>query len=200
MNSPRREKADDPLNVQNIEREAREALVRGDRASVVKTLMRGYGDRIYRYCRNLLAHADDAADANQQVFLLAFEYMDTFEGMKHFLPWLRGIATRHCADVLASNGDRNHLFIVGEHLPDETDPRPSGDEVLTYKWFTSEVELCVDELPAHDRLMVTLRFFERLSFPEMEELLRVPASTLKSYVGRSRIALWKRLLARGICP
>jgi RNA polymerase sigma-70 factor (ECF subfamily) len=198
--SPRREKADDVLNVQNIEREAREALVRGDRRAVVKILMRGYGDRIHRYCRNLLADANDAGEASQQVFMLAFEYMYTFEGMKHFLPWLRGIATRHCAAVLRSNDDRNGLFVVGNHLPEDADPRPSGEEVLTSQWLISEVELCLDELPSQDRLMLTLRFIEELTYVDMAELVEMPVSTVKLRMRSAMRALKRSLSAKGICP
>jgi RNA polymerase sigma-70 factor (ECF subfamily) len=198
--SPRREKADDVINVQNIEGEARKALVRGDRTAVVKILMDGYGDRIYRYCRNLLADANDAGEASQQVFLLAFEYMDTFEGMKHFLPWLRGIATRHCADVLKNNVDRNGLFVVGNHLPDDADLRPSGEELLTHQWLISEVELCLDELPSQDRLMLTLRFIEELTYVEMGELVGMPVSTVKLRVSSAMAALRRSLAVKEIRP
>jgi RNA polymerase sigma-70 factor (ECF subfamily) len=200
MNSPRKEKADDVLNVQNIEREAHKALVRGDHTAVVKILMHGYGDRIYRYCRSLLADANDAGDASQQVFMLAFEYMNTFEGMKPFLPWLRTLATRHCADVLKNNDDRNHLFVVGNHLVDDIDTRPSNEEILTYKWLISEVELCLDEIPSQERLMLTLRFIEGLTYSDMAELVGMPVSTVKLRVSSAMATLRRSLVVKGICP
>lgn len=201
MNSPRREKADDVLNVQNIEREAREALVRGDRRAVVNILMRGYGERTYRLCRNLLADVNDAVDASQQVFLLAFEYMDAVESLKYFLPWLRKITTECCADVLKTNGDRSRLlFVVGNQPPDDADLRPSGEEVLTSQWLISEVEVCMDELPAHHRLMLTLRFVEELTCVEMAELLEMSVSIVKSRVKVAMVAMRRSLLARGIRP
>lgn len=200
MNSPYRGKADDALNVQNIERKAREALVCGDRTAVIKVLMHGYGDRIYRLCLNTLADPSDASDALQHVFTTAFEYMDSFEGMSHFLPWLRKIATQHCINVLDRNDRANDIFVVRDRLPDDADPRPSGDEALTYQWLIGEVELCLDELPSHDRLMLTLRFLEGLTYPEMAEHLEMPVSTARLRVNRALVAIRRSLTAREICP
>ncbi len=200
MNSPRKEKADDVLNVQNIEREACEAFLRGDRKAVIEILMLGYGDRIYRYCRALLADANDAGDATQQVFMLAFEYMYTFEGTKHFLPWLRQIATRHCADVLKKTNDGNPLFVVGNHLAEDVDPRPSSEEVLTYQWLISEVELCLDELSSQERLMLTLRFIEGLTYVDMAKLVGMPLSTVKLRVSSAMAALRRSLVVKEIRP
>lgn len=200
MNSPRREKADDAFNVLNIEREARAALVRGDCAAVVKILMLGYGERIYSLCLTVLPDRSDADDALQQVFLTAYEHMNTFEVMKYFLPWLRGIAARHCAEILESNGDRNRLFLVSNILPDDPDPRPSGDELLTRKWLVSEVDLCLDEILPQERVMLALRFHEGLSYPQMSEILGVPVSTLKLRVSRLMATMRRSLIARDFCP
>lgn len=200
MDSSRKKAIDDASNVQNIERDARNALARGDRATVGTVLMRGYGDRIFRYCMTVLADRRDAEDAVQQVFLNAFEYMDTFEGNRHFLAWLLGIATHRCTDILRKNGRWHRRFAVGRPIPDDPDPRPSADELLTYKWYADEVDRCIDRAPPRYRIELALRFREGLTYAEMAEILKEPASRLQIRISRLMRTFRIRLTLRGVRP
>jgi RNA polymerase sigma factor (sigma-70 family) len=200
MSSRRKETADNASHAQNTERHAREALERGDRKMAVDILMRGYGNRIYRYCMTTLSDPIQAEDVLQEVFVSAYKGMSSFDGVRDFLPWLRRIASRRCADALRKNGRWNRLFIVEKPLLDDPDPRLSGDELLTYKWLVSELNRCIDRAPPRYRMELALRFREGLSYTEMAEILKVPAATLQIRVSRLMAMFRRRLIARGIRP
>ena len=55
-------------------------------------LVRKYQDRIHNLCWRLCGHADDAQDLTQEVFLRAFEAMETFRGKSGFYTWIYRIA------------------------------------------------------------------------------------------------------------
>jgi RNA polymerase sigma-70 factor, ECF subfamily len=200
MNSRRKEASDDGSHVTNTESDARQALARGDRATVLTILARGYGDRILNYCLSILRNKSEAEDVAQEVFVNAFQYMDTFEGDKQFFAWLRGIATHRCIDALRKNGRWHQRFVVGKPLPDEPDPSQPADELLTYEELKDEVDRCIDRAPPRSRIYLVLRFRQSLSYAEMADILGEPATRLQARVSRQMRLLRLCLASRGIRP
>jgi RNA polymerase sigma-70 factor (ECF subfamily) len=59
-----------------------------------------YGALLHRRCRALLGSEPDANDALQETFMRVQRYPP--ENVQAMLPWLYGVATRVCFDVLAA--------------------------------------------------------------------------------------------------
>ncbi len=55
---------------------------------------------VFRVCSSILRNRDDAADATQQVFLVALESMDPSAKSGAARGWLLTVARNHCLDVL----------------------------------------------------------------------------------------------------
>src|SRR5216683_5027078 len=55
---------------------------------------------VSRVCSSILRHADDAADATQEVFVIALESLDPSAKPAAARAWLLTVARNHCLDLL----------------------------------------------------------------------------------------------------
>lgn len=78
---------------------------------------------VYRRCRSLLRNEADAEEAVQDVFVAALSGWGRFKLVAAPLPWLYGVATRHCLQRLRNQSTRTlkHL-LLREDEAFEVDP------------------------------------------------------------------------------
>jgi RNA polymerase sigma-70 factor (ECF subfamily) len=58
------------------------------------------------WCYRMTGNVDSAADMAQEVFLKAFQRLDSYRGTSKFTTWLYSIARNHCLDELRSRAVR----------------------------------------------------------------------------------------------
>src|SRR5579864_7901054 len=78
--------------------------------SSLNQLFERHHSRVAAWCYRLTGNVDLAADLAQDVFLKAFQRLDSFRGDSRFTTWLYTIARNHCMDELRLRAAR----------PDET--------------------------------------------------------------------------------
>ena len=78
--------------------------------SCLDELFRRHRTRVAAWCYRLTGSVDRAADLAQDVFLKAFQRLDSYRGDSRFSTWLYSITRNHCMDELRSRATR----------PDET--------------------------------------------------------------------------------
>jgi len=148
---------------------------------------------VFNVCLRMLGERREAEDMAQEVFLRAYQRLETFDAGRPFGPWIRRVATNSCLNYLA----RAKPAVVP--LLDEMD-RPlyqhsvTPEEAHEAKQRSEAVRAAILSLPPHYRAVVELRHFQGLSYAEMAEALGIPISDVKSHLYRARQALARRLL------
>lgn len=140
--------------------------------SAFEALVRELGPRLHRYLAVRLRSEADARDALQETLFAAWAQLPKLRRRDRVWPWLVGIAAHKAADVLRARPP----------LPtDATDERSTLAD-------TGLVELrdAIDELPAHLREVILLRYLLELSELEAAEVLGVRPGTIKSRAARAR--------------
>jgi len=178
------------------ERDALEALARGDVARTLTVLMRAYGDALYRHCRAMLASDDLADEAHQQVFVQAFRDLATFSRRSTFRAWLFGIARHRCLDASKISRRWRRRFLLAPRLPEAFDPAPGAEEDLAARAEARRLEAALASLKPKVRVAVLLRFQEGMTFDEMAEICREAAGTLQARVARALPVLRRALEER----
>jgi RNA polymerase sigma-70 factor, ECF subfamily len=134
----------------------------------VGELFERYHGVVYRRCRGLLRHDEDAAEAVQEVFIAALAGFGRFRLHAAPLTWLYAIATRHCLQQLRNRSSRDlkHALFAeaSEFSPDLASHADLG-RVLK--------ELSLDELE-----LVTHAFRDGLTHDEIAELTRQSRKTV----------------------
>ena len=159
-------------------------------------LVRRHQARILRLCASLLTDPAAAEDAAQEIFLKAYQSLGAFRGTAAFSTWLYRIAANHCKDLLRKRArERTQSWdaLVEEHgeaieqlLTASDDPRAAvanaelADRVLSH-------------LSPNDRLLLTLREIQGLSYQELARTLGCSVDAVKARLRRARRDLRDKL-------
>jgi len=167
----------------------------GDR-SAFRTLVERHYTAVYRLCRSILRHPEDAEDATQEVFVRVYEALGQFAGRGAFGAWLRRLTVNHCLNRTQSAQNRASsraysLDLLAETLPasQECDP----EERLLRTEERAQIKKELDELPPSQRAALGLRLLEGLSYEEIAELMGVPVNSVRSWLHRGRARLREAL-------
>jgi RNA polymerase sigma-70 factor (ECF subfamily) len=144
-----------------------------------------------RLARTVLQNAEDADDAAQEGFLLAWRYLARFDPGRPFAPWLMRIVLNAAADLRRKRKVRQTEMIPAGALSSEASP----EEVTDRHLFSRELGAALEKLPERQRIAVVLFDVEGYSHGEIAELLKIPEGTVRSDVFHARRALRQSLSA-----
>lgn len=98
---PNRQRFDGIVDVATSTSPSLLARVRSQEHAAWERLVRLYGPLVYRWCRDLRVAPQDAADVVQEVFMVVFQRLDTFQRDREgygFRKWLRTVTKRKVID------------------------------------------------------------------------------------------------------
>lgn len=76
------------------------------RNALLDQLFGRHHTRVAAWCYRMTGDVDSASDLAQEIFLKAFQGIDSFRSESKFSTWLYAIARHHCLDELRSRGGR----------------------------------------------------------------------------------------------
>jgi RNA polymerase sigma-70 factor, ECF subfamily len=140
-------------------------------------LMDKYKERIYWYIRRLVVLHEDAEDVLQETFINAYRYAASFNGQSKIYTWLYKIATNECIALFRRNKKSTvQLVEISSKLVNELQDSSIGNVESALKDFHAAIL----QLPEKQRIVFNLRYFDDLSYEEMEEIVGSSAGTLKT--------------------
>ena len=154
-------------------------------------LMQRYKDSIYFMSLKMVNNREDAMDITVETFAKAFEKLDKYQPEYAFSTWLFRVATNNCIDFLRKK-KLNTVSIDG--MADDEDDRPlqvksdtlNPEESSIKKQDSEELKLLINSLPQRYRLLITLRYFDELSYEEISQQLSLPLGTVKAQLFRAK--------------
>lgn len=173
--------------VQGLKRREREAFER---------FFYEYASRIGSIAKSYLG-SDDVDDIVQEVFMRVLKGIKRFKGDSKLSTWLYRITVNVCNDFLKKRKRHGEVLVDFE---DEEEPpylEPTSDtDVL--REVAEELSLAmineiIGKLPPTDRLLITMRDVNGLSYEEIANALDVPVGTVKSRLHYAREKLRKLL-------
>ena len=140
----------------------------GDREALDRLCAR-HVDSVYRICRGILGDDDQAADAAQECFIKAVRALPRFRGDASFRTWLLTIAGNEARGAFRKMKRR------GERALESAGPLVAGGpavaDMTELRQEAGKARDMVATLPDKQRLAVTLRIDEGLSFREIGEII-----------------------------
>lgn len=143
------------------------ALARGGDPRGLGELMERHQGVVYRFLVALLGDEDVAADAAQETFVRALANLNGFRGDAAFRTWLLAIA-RNEGRGWARRTERRRESPMDGVAP-LADPKEAPDDEAVRRTEVARVTAFLDRLPEKQRLSVSLRIFDGLSFREVAE-------------------------------
>jgi RNA polymerase sigma-70 factor (ECF subfamily) len=185
-----------------VDRSGEEAALacvrRGRRDEAVKILMLAYGAPLTAFAIRIVRDRELAKDIRQQVFLAAFQRIDTFEGRGSLWSWLCSIAYHRCLDELrrvrhvstSTIGD----FDVLDGLVEPSEPSMTPARLAKRR----ALEQCLGELSASMRTQLLMRCFLGLSYAEIGEAVGEAHGTVQVRISRILPRLRRCLQGEGV--
>lgn len=135
-------------------------------------VMDKYGTMVYRLAYSQLRNRSDAEDISQEVFLRYYRKRPVFESEEHRRAWLLRVTINRAKSWVASAWFRHTVSLEDCHAFPEPDRQ------------------CLDEamgaLPAKDRILLHLFYYEELSVRDIAQLTGKKESTLRTQLTRAR--------------
>lgn len=170
-----------------------EALVelarRGD-ARAFEQVYRATADRIYALCLRMCADADEATELVQDVYVRAWQRLESFRGDSLFTTWLHRLAVNLVLQDRRSKGRRR----ARERT--EADLEQYGRAAVTAMPGTRiDLERAIAGLPRKAREVLVLRDVQGYKYDEIAHMTGVSLGTVKAQIHRAR-GLVKEALER----
>lgn len=142
-----------------------------------------------RLARTVLQNAEDADDAAQEGFLLAWRHIARYDATRPFAPWLMRIVLNAAADLRRKRKLRTTEEIPLSAPAANPSPEVEADRTL----FRAELAKALTRLPQRQRAAVVLFDAEGYGHGEIAEMLGIPEGTVRSDVFHARRSLRQAL-------
>ncbi|TAK65409.1 MAG: sigma-70 family RNA polymerase sigma factor [Bacteroidetes bacterium] len=176
------------------EHEIIEQILSGNRL-LYSQLVEEYKNRSMTLAMRILKNREEAEEAVQDAFVRAYNALSKFERRSKFSTWLYRIIYNVCLSKL--NKRQGEQLFVREQEYDDAFDELSLSSVPSLDYETKElitiIQSSIDELPPKYGTILSLFYFQELSYEEISEVTRLPLGTVKTHLFRARARLIQRL-------
>ena len=147
--------------------------------SAFNELVRRYQEKVYWMIRRIVRNHDDASDLAQDVFVKAYHSLKDFRGEAGLYTWLYRIGTNLSLNHLRRRKLRSFFSLDElENVIRSTDGTP--DVEIERKERSELIDRAIERLPAKQKLVFILRYYEEMPYEEMAKLLGKSTGGLKA--------------------
>jgi len=156
-------------------------------------LCKTYERYLYTLCFNYAGNNHDALDLVQEIYIKLFRFIDKYDINKPFHPWIRKIAVNTClnfkrttaSNVISLNAITYNETTLEEALASKQDLEEEFEKLE----LKESIKDILEKLPSRQKMVITLRYFEDLSYNDIALAMDQPIGTVKTDLYRARTAL-----------
>lgn len=155
----------------------------------LEALINRYKGELHGFLTRFLGSTTAADDVFQETFLQVHLSGASFDAQRAFKPWLFTIAANKARDFHRKRKRRTmasldaplggpHESATLEDLMPSDQPMPDARSIEMDQ--SREVKETLDSMPQGSREIILLAYFQRLSYQQISEMLKIPLGTVKS--------------------
>jgi RNA polymerase sigma-70 factor (ECF subfamily) len=179
------------------EKQIIEHLKNGDEFTY-KYLYDLYMRMVYGVCFRMTGNNEEAEDAVQDVFIKAFNSINSFRGDSKLSTWIYRIAVNICINKSRRKKAINFLSLnfwedekgEKEMAVDNITPGDDLEKSEIYKI----VQGAINTLPAKQKTAIILSRYQELSYKEISKIMGVSLSSVESLLFRAKENLAKKII------
>ncbi|MCR4772781.1 MAG: sigma-70 family RNA polymerase sigma factor [Prevotella sp.] len=142
-------------------------------ADVVKQ----YGEQLYWRIRRIVLNHEDANDILQNVFVKAWNNIETFEGKSKLSTWLYSIAINESLDFLRKERNRQSAEV--------DDMEAVASRLLADDYFDGDrasamLQAAIATLPDVQRMVFNMRYYDDMKYADISAALGTSEGALKA--------------------
>lgn len=155
-------------------------------------LISRYEAKLMRYARKFLSDKEDATDIVQDIFIKAYENIQSFDATRRFSPWIYRIAHNEFVNALKKKATRRIVFAIDmDTLFPHLASTETADSVALERDMRETLEKHLEGVSMKYREPLVLYYLESLDYKEISEILQIPVSTVGVRLARGRASLQK---------
>lgn len=155
-----------------------EEFRRGDVRSF-NELVRRYQEKVYWIARRVIGTHEDADDIVQDVFVRVYDALKEFRAESGFYTWLYRITVNISLNALRKK--RLKDFVRYEEMEEELESSDEGSDArVLQKEYQSILEHAIERLPAKQKMVFMMRYYEEMPYEEMAQVLKKSVGGLKA--------------------
>ena len=165
------------------------AVLKGDAASF-EPLVEKYSPRVFATARRYARRESEVEDIAQDIWLKAFERLNSFRGEAPFEHWLMRVAVRTCYDALRAHHRNRETTFAELTEPEEdwldrfvTQPDAAKEDAEAARLLIARV---LEQLSPSARLVITLQEIEERPVKEVAALTGWSVALVKVRAFRAR--------------
>lgn len=165
----------------NEEQLIRELKDPSTREEAFETLVKEFQEQLYWQIRRMVLSHDDTDDILQNVFIKAWQALDTFRGEAHLSTWLYRIASNESINHLK----RQKAITISLSSTDDADAESTRVQLESDPYFDgSETELqlqmAIQNLPPKQRQVFNMKYFQEMKYEDISQILGTSTGALKA--------------------
>jgi len=166
------------LNIKSEDSDLISSFLKGNQ-NAFNFIVRKYQERIYWVTRKMVLNHDDADDITQEVFLKIYNSLKEFRGESQLFTYIYRIAINLSLNHLNKNNKIISRSVNIENT-DVSSKDISADEKIDAFEKTKLLEEAIESLPAQQRAVFNMRYYDNLSYDEISILLKKSTGGMKA--------------------
>ncbi len=143
---------------------------------VFEDVVNQYSRKVYALCYRILRNEEEAKDMAQEVFVRVYRKRKSFHGRSSLYTWIYRIAVNMCLSHLKKMKVQTvPLDSVAGVLAARSD---SDDPNVRY--LEDIVSRAASELPARQRAVFAMRFYDKMSFKEIAQAMGISTGAARA--------------------
>jgi len=149
---------------------------------------------VFNLALRTLSDPQDAEDLSQEAFIRAWGALPRFRRKARFQTWLYRIVMNLCYNRLPRlRKEISELADDSINLMEDSTSMHSPAAALDAEELRGYLHEQIDVLPESQRVLITMRFQQDLSYAEISEIVGIPLGTVKTGIFRARKQLREAL-------
>lgn len=164
-------------------------LVIGGDTHAFAILVDRYKNMVFTLSVKMLQSREEAEEAAQDTFLKVYKSIEKFKSESKFSTWLYKVTYNTCLDRLKSKKRSLLQTSVDDFEEKDVISFTNVLDAIESRERKQMIQKCLDQLPAEDRFLLTLYYFQENSLKEISKIMGINENNLKIRLYRSRIKI-----------
>lgn len=153
----------------------------------IETMVKRYGNMVFRLALVKMKQKETADDIFQEVFIKLIKLRNRLDSCEHEKAWMIKTTLNCCKDMWKSAWVRRIVYEQLDSTCEDSNMIEKDDGIYTL----------VLKLPDKYRVIVHLYYYEEFSIKEISEMLKMNGNTISTRLKRARDILKKELVKGG---
>lgn len=160
------------------DKEILELYKAGEREKAFGEIVESYSERLYWHVRRFLCSHEDTDDLLQEIFIKIWSSLPSFRWDSSLYTWIYRIATNESLNFLQKQKIRAALRF--ESMSSKLEEKIDEDNGVDGNEAQKALMKAVQRLPAKQRTVFIMRWFDDLSYEDISEILGTSVGALKA--------------------